>query len=143
MFKNYFKTAFRNLWKYKAFSLINILGLGLGLACSLLIMLWVYDEYSEDSFHKNGAQLYSVFERRYNDGVIGAGFATQGLMADEMKRVLPEVQYAANYAWNELSTFEANNKILKQNGNWGGRIFSKCLLILCCRAIQQQHCNPR
>jgi ABC-type antimicrobial peptide transport system permease subunit len=125
MFKNYFKTAFRNLWKHKAFSLINILGLGLGLACSLLIILWVYDEYNEDSFHKNGAQLYSVFERRYNDGVINAGFATQGLMADEMKRVLPDVQYATNFAWNTLSTFEANNKILKENGNCGGADFFK------------------
>ena len=35
-------------------------------------------------------------------------------MADEMKRVLPEVQYATNYAWNDLSTFEANNKIIKE-----------------------------
>ena len=131
MFKSYFptghfvKTAFRNLWKHKAFSLINILGLGLGLACSLLIILWVYDEYSEDSFHKNGAQLYGVFERRYNDGVIGGGFATQGLMPDEMKRVLPEVQYATGYAWNQLSTFEANNKILKESGNYGNADFFK------------------
>ena len=39
MFKNYFKTAFRNLWKNKVFSVINIMGLALGLACSLLIML--------------------------------------------------------------------------------------------------------
>jgi putative ABC transport system permease protein len=125
MIKHYLKTAFRNLWKHKAFSLINILGLGLGLACSLLIILWVYDEYNKDSFHKNGAQLYSVFERRYNDGVISAGFATQGLMADEMKRVLPEVEYATNYAWNQLRTFEANNKILKENGNYGGQDFFK------------------
>ena len=58
MFKNYFKIAFRDLWKHKAFSLINILGLGLGLTCSLLIILWVYDEYNQDSFHENGAQLY-------------------------------------------------------------------------------------
>ena len=46
-------------------------------------------------------------------------------MADEMKRVLPEVQYATNFAWNELNTFEANNKILKQNGNHAGQDFFK------------------
>ena len=62
MFKNYLKTAFRNLWKNKVFSLINIMGLALGLACSLLIMLWVNDEYNVDAFHKNGSRLYSVFE---------------------------------------------------------------------------------
>lgn len=125
MFINYFKTAFRNLRKYKAFSLINISGLGLGLACSLLIILWVYDEYNQDSFHENGEQLFNVFERRYNDGVIGAGFATQGLMPDEMKRVFPEVQYASGFAWNQLNTFEANNKILKENGNFAGQDFFK------------------
>src|SRR5213592_3890912 len=103
MFKNYFKTAFRNLWRNKAFSLINIMGLALGLACSLLIMLWVNDEYNVDAFHKNGSQLYSVFERQYRDGQIDAGYYTPGIMADEMKRVFPEVQYATNYAWNELS----------------------------------------
>ena len=48
MFKNYLKIAFRNLTKNKAFSLINIMGLALGLACSLLIMLWVNDEYHID-----------------------------------------------------------------------------------------------
>ncbi|HTE23601.1 FtsX-like permease family protein [Flavitalea sp.] len=125
MFKNYFKTAFRNLWNYKTSSLINILGLGLGLACGLLIILWVHDESEKDSFHRNSLQLYSVFERRHNDGVIEAGFATQGLMASEMKRILPEVQYATNYAWNTLSTFEANNKILKENGNFAGPDFFK------------------
>ncbi|HEU4860564.1 MAG TPA: ABC transporter permease, partial [Chitinophagaceae bacterium] len=62
MIKNYFKTTLRNLFRNKAFSLINIMGLALGLACSLLIMLWVNDEYEVDAFHKNKTQLYSVFE---------------------------------------------------------------------------------
>ncbi|HYK44556.1 MAG TPA: ABC transporter permease [Parafilimonas sp.] len=125
MFPNYFKTALRNLWKNKAFSLINIFGLALGLACSLLIMLWVNDEYSIDAFHKNGSQLYSVYERQNHDGVWSAFHGTPGVMAEEMKRVLPEVQYATNYAWNELSTFEANNKIIKENGNHAGEDFFK------------------
>ncbi len=125
MFKNYFKTAFRNLWKNKAFSLINILGLALGMACSLLIMLWVYDEYSVDAFHKKGNQLFSVFERQNHDGQISAAHQSPGVMADEMRRVLPEVQYATNYAWNELNTFEANNKIIKENGNYAGQDFFK------------------
>jgi putative ABC transport system permease protein len=125
MFKNYLKTAFRNLWKNKSFSLINIMGLALGLACSLLIMLWVNDEYNVDAFHKNGSRLYSVIERQYRDGQVNAFHGGPGIMADEMKRVLPEVQYATNYAWNELSTFEANNKIIKQHGNNGGQDFFK------------------
>jgi len=125
MFKNYLKTAFRNLWKNKAFSFINIMGLALGLACSLLIMLWVNDEYKVDAFHKNGSRLYSVFEKQYRDGQVFAFHGGPGVMADEMKKALPEVQYATNYAWNELSTFEANNKIIKENGNHSGQDFFK------------------
>ena len=125
MLKNYFKIAFRNLWKNKAFSFINIMGLALGLACSLLIMLWVIDEYKVDAFHKNGKQLYSIIERQYRDGRVDAFLGGPGIMADEMKKVLPDVQYATNYAWNELSTFEANNKIIKENGNHAGQDFFK------------------
>ncbi len=125
MFKNYFKTAVRNLWKNKVFSFINIMGLALGLACSLIIMLWVNDEYNVDAFHKNGSQLYSVYEKQYRDDGIDAFFGGPGVMADEMKRVLPEVQYATNYAWDELSTFEANNKIIKESGNHAGADFFK------------------
>ena len=125
MFKNYLKTAFRNLWKNKAFSVINIMGLALGLACSLLIMLWVNDEYNVDAFHKSGSRLYSVFERQYRDGQVDAFHGTPGVLADELKRVMPEVQYATNYAWNELSTFEANGKIMKEDGNHAGPDFFK------------------
>src|SRR6266542_3600393 len=125
MFKNYLKTAIRNLWRNKAFSLINIMGLALSLACSLLIMLWVADEYSVDAFHKNGARLYSVYERQNHDGQWSAFHGTPAVMADEMKRVLPEVRYATNYSWNELATFEANNKIIKQSGTYAGGDFFK------------------
>jgi len=125
MLKNYLKTAFRNLRKNKTFSLINIMGLALGLVCSLLIMLWVNDEYNVDAFHKDGSQLYSVYERQNHDGQWSAFHGSPGVMADEMKRVLPEVRYATNLAWNELNTFEANNKILKQSGNHAGQDFFK------------------
>lgn len=117
MFKNYLKTAVRNIWKNKTFSVINIMGLALGLACSLLIMLWVNDEYNINAFHKNGSQLYSVYEKQYRNGEVNAFQGGPGIMADEMKKVLPEVEYATNYAWNELCTFEANNKIIKEDGN--------------------------
>ncbi len=125
MIKNYFKTAWRNLWKNKTFSLINVMGLALGLACSLLIILWVKDEYRVDAFHKKGTQLYSVYEKQFRDGVVDAFHGGPGIMADEMKKVLPEVQYATNYAWNELRTFEANGKIIKESGNHAGEDFFK------------------
>ena len=70
MIKSYIKIAFRNLVRYKSFSLINILGLAIGLSASLLIALWVFDELSYDKFHENSKQIYRV-ERHINwDGQV-------------------------------------------------------------------------
>ena len=63
----------------------------------------------------------AVYERQYHDGQIDAGHYTPGILAEEMKVTLPEVQYATGMAWNELNTFEANGKILKKEGNFAGR----------------------
>ena len=62
MYKNYFKIALRNLTKHRIFSAINIAGLVLGMVCFLFIFLWVEDERSIDNFHKNGANLYNIYE---------------------------------------------------------------------------------
>lgn len=60
MFKNYFKTAFRNLWRNKVFSVINITGLSVGLACCMLIFLYAKDELSYDRFNENAANIYHL-----------------------------------------------------------------------------------
>ena len=62
MFKNYLKTAWRNFIKDKQFSLLNLLGLSTGLACVLLIYLWVSDELSVDKFNANDSRLYQVMK---------------------------------------------------------------------------------
>src|SRR5215470_4396061 len=98
MLKNYLLVALRNLKRNKIFSLINIMGLALGMACSLFILLWVQDEKSMDGFHKNGKRLYYLYERQYYDGKVESGTYTPGPMAEEMKKVLPEVEYASGYA---------------------------------------------
>jgi len=125
MVRHYLNTAFRILWRNKAFSAINMMGLALGLACSLLIMLWVNDEYHVDAFHENRARLYSVYERQNHDGQWSAFHATPAVLADEMKRVLPEVEYATNYSWNEQAVFEAGGKIIQQSGTYAGADFFK------------------
>ena len=127
MFKNYFKTAWRNIARSKAFSFINIFGLALGLACSLLIMLWIQDERSIDGFHTNDKQLYQVYERWYQDGKVEASYPTQGLLAEELKKVIPEVQYASGFEYasapGSLNTFEVNGKINKMQGCFAGADF--------------------
>src|ERR1700743_3209032 len=60
MLKTYLKLAYRNLIKQKAYSVINILGLTIGLASSILILLWVQNELSFDKFHQNSGQIYRV-----------------------------------------------------------------------------------
>ena len=118
MFRNYVLVAFRNMRRNAAFSFINIAGLALGIACSLLIFLWVEDEYRIDNFFANSNRIYSVFERQYHDGIIDAGHNTPGLLPQELKKSFPEVQYASSFGWSELHTFEAGQKIIKENGNY-------------------------
>src|SRR5882724_5385612 len=63
MFRNYLKTAWRNLTRNKIYSFINIGGLSIGLACTMLIMLYVKDELSFDRFHKNVSNIYRVVSK--------------------------------------------------------------------------------
>jgi ABC-type lipoprotein release transport system permease subunit len=126
MFINYVVTALRNLWRNKVFSFINILGLAFGLTCSLLILLWVQDEYNVDAFHRNGAQLYAVYERQITDGKVDAGYYTPGPLGGELKKEIPEVVYvSSSRQGNDISTFEVGDKILKMQGNFAGEDFFK------------------
>ena len=124
MIKNYLKTALRNLGRNKVFSFINISGLALGMACSLLILLWVQSEYKVDSFNKN-SRLYSVYERQYYNDKVDAFHSTPGLMADEMKRVFPEVEYASGFGWVKQNSFTLGDKVIEEEGGWAGEDYFK------------------
>ncbi|ADB36988.1 ABC transporter permease [Spirosoma linguale] len=125
MIRNYVKIAWRNLVRNKAFSGINLAGLALGMTCSLLILLWVQDERNVDGFHANGKHLYQIYERQHFDGKVQASYFTQGLLADELKKTIPEVQYASSLEWPYSTTFEAGEKINKLNGTFAGADFFK------------------
>jgi putative ABC transport system permease protein len=72
MFKNHLKITWRNIWRNKAYSLINIAGLAIGMACCILILLWIQDELSFDGFHRQ---------------------------ADRLGRIIAEVEYAGQRPW--------------------------------------------
>ncbi len=92
MIRNYFKTAWRNLWKNKVFSLINVLGLSLGMAACLLILQYVNFELSYDQFNKNAASIYRVINDRYqNSKLIQHGTITYSAVGKAMKDDYPEV----------------------------------------------------
>src|SRR5690349_16232370 len=111
MIKNYFKTAWRNLFTNKTFSLINISGLALGMTCSLLITLWVMNEYSVDAFHKNSSQLYYVYERNFSGSEAEGSYNTQGLLANELKTHIAQIKYASGIETANDVVCEAGNKL--------------------------------
>jgi predicted permease len=95
MIKTYLKIAWRNLIKDRQFTFLNLLGLSVGLACTLMIYLWVRDEMSVDKFNANDSRLYQVLKRNTDGtGSIQVSETTQGLLAESMVKELPEVEFA-------------------------------------------------
>src|SRR5258708_5832039 len=95
MLKNYFKIAWRSLVKTRQSTILNLAGLSTGLACTLLIYLWVSNERGIDKFNANDSRLYLVIKNSPNaDGTVFTSQNTQGLLAESMAKDLPEVEYA-------------------------------------------------
>jgi len=93
MFKNYFKTAFRNLWRNKVFSIINITGLSVGLGCCMLIFLYAKDELSFDRFHKNIENIYHLTaDFTSPDKTINKTSSTGMMPGPNFKAQVPEIE---------------------------------------------------
>jgi ABC-type antimicrobial peptide transport system permease subunit len=102
MIRNYFKIAFRNILRNKTFALINILGLAVGMACFILITLWIQDELSFDKFHTNKDNLYLLTIIHPNDVVDpNVPYALAPRLADEF---LEFVRYSRIYKLGNLRT---------------------------------------
>ena len=99
MIKNYLKVAFRNIRRHKGFSFINIAGLAIGLACCLLITIWVLDELSYDRFHENAANLYRVEEDQHYSGRIFYVYVTPYPLGPALKAEIPEIMDATRLVW--------------------------------------------
>ena len=96
MFKNYFTLAWRHLRKDASFTLLNLTGLSIGLACALLIWFWVRDEQRVDKFFAKDSQLYQVLQNPpTGDGSVFTTEHTPGILAESLKKDLPEVEEAA------------------------------------------------
>ncbi len=118
MFKNYLKVAFRNLFRNKVFSIINISGFAIGMASAILILLWIQDELSYDRFHKNPDRLCQVWSSDELDGGIRSLVFTPQMLAPALKKDYPEVEDAARIGWSFLHLFSYQNKKLKIAGTW-------------------------
>jgi putative ABC transport system permease protein len=93
MLRNYFKVAFRNLLRRKAYTFINLTGLAVGMACVILIALWVKDEMSFEDFQGNREELYAVSMRDSRDREMrgSTSFVTPYALAPLMKQEFPEI----------------------------------------------------
>jgi len=99
MLKNYFKIAWRNFLRNKSYSLINVLGLSIGLAFLILISLFVTDELSYDQFHENSEQIHFVGRESQFGKNISKGLSTPYPVGPSMKEEIPEVEHYLVTMW--------------------------------------------
>lgn len=108
MFKNYIRIALRNLWNHKVYSFINIFGLAIGMAVSILILVFVVHEYSFDKFHEKGNRIYRILARIDMDDRQMQTINFNAKLAPYLKESSPQIE---NYV--RLKT--AYNKVTIKN----------------------------
>src|SRR5256885_1341766 len=119
MFKNYFKTSLRNLWKNKTYSFLNIFGLSIGIACAALIFLWVEDEVNWDNFNTKKDGLYYVRENQKYDTYTATFGSTPGLMAPVMQAEIPGIANTCRTSEGDMSfLFTIGNKSVYASGKY-------------------------
>jgi ABC-type antimicrobial peptide transport system permease subunit len=117
MLKNYLKVAFRNLWKNKGFSFINIAGLAIGMASAILILLWMQNEITYDDFHVKRDRIYEVWNRAEFSGELHCWNNTPKVLAAAMQRDLPEVEHTVRVDYRSNRLFSVGEKRLMLGGN--------------------------
>src|SRR5690348_16675008 len=110
MFKNYFKTAWRNLWKNKIYSAINIAGLAIGMAACIIIMLFVSYEKSFDGFQTKN--IYRLNEVQKFEGMVSSQKVALSMfpMGPTMQKEFPEIKNFTRINWNATMPMRYNDK---------------------------------
>lgn len=118
MIRNYFKIAFRNLWRHKTFSAINIVGLGLGFACCLLIGIYIQSELSYDRYHSNSDRIFRMAAHvqgsTYGDGIAKIG----GPWAPAAEQEIPEIEESARFVIYGPALIKQGAEQLYENGGF-------------------------
>ena len=97
MFWNYLKIAWRNIKRYKGYSFINIFGLAIGLACCILILLWIQDELNFDRFHTNADNLYRIVTEFHKTEPVTHYWPVCAPLAPALKEEYPEIIKATRF----------------------------------------------
>lgn len=115
MFKNYFKTAFRNFLRNKLFSFINVFGLAIGLAICTVIYLWIDQELSYDRFHENADRIYRIERELFRDN----SYSRWPIVSATYKHALiddyPEIENAVRFWKRRFSIKDYNNIVHEQS----------------------------
>lgn len=124
MLKNYFKLAWRNLVKDRRFAFLNLIGLSTGLACALMIYIWVQDERGIDKFFKKDATLFQVLENRVQASGIWTAKSSPAPMPQALVKDMPEVEYAAYVSpAREFTLSVKNERNIRTNGKHADKDF--------------------
>ncbi|MHA4809375.1 ABC transporter permease [Flavitalea flava] len=124
MYRHNFQILFRNYRRYKSTFVINLIGLSAGLACALLIYLWISDELGFDKFHHYDSRLYQVMVNERQGDRINTSDGTSGLFGEIVKNDLPEVEYAVTTTpsnWFRKFNINYRNSTLGAIGNFVGK----------------------
>ena len=116
MIKNFFRIAYRNLLRQKAFSLINISGLAIGMASALLIILWIQQEVSYDNFYPKRDRLYQSWNRDRGGKGMNAWNVTPKPLGPALKATFPEIEKSTRVNWDETLLFTVGEKNLNVIG---------------------------
>nr|WP_320118437.1 ABC transporter permease [uncultured Marinifilum sp.] len=119
MLKILFNTVLRGIYKQKAYSAINILGLATGVTCTLLILIWVEYELGFDKYHKDIDQIYSVYEnQKYADGDIFSVYSTPSPLAKSIKHNFDQIEYSTRMvsSWGQLALTANGNSYVEKGG---------------------------
>jgi ABC-type antimicrobial peptide transport system permease subunit len=106
MLRNYFKTAWRNLAKHRTYSIINISGLSVGLAVTLLIGLWIWDEFSFDKNFDNYSRIAQIMQSQTINGVVRTDKGNVMPLAAELRK-----NYSSDFKRVVLSTWSMNSLV--------------------------------
>ena len=118
MFRNYLKTALRNLWRHKTYSILNIMGLSVGITCAALIFLWVEDEVNYDHQHVKRNNLFYVMEHQTYDAKTYTFGATPGVLAAAMKTEIPGISNTCRNTWQQSLLFGLGDKTIYEKGRF-------------------------
>ncbi len=118
MFRNYMKTALRNVQRHRAFSIINVSGLTIGIACFILIMLYVQFEFSYDNFHEKRDRIFRIYMHWESLTYMSSNYyaVTAAPMAPALKEEFPEVVKAVRIKNDDESLISYGEKSFYETG---------------------------